>query len=120
MKEALLVGLGGGLGALARWGLGRAVLALTGPTLLPWPTLAVNVLGCLAMGGLVARVPESRDPLRVFLGTGVLGGFTTYSAFGAEVVLLAREQPRAALLHAAAHLVLGIGAVALGWALARR
>jgi fluoride exporter len=86
----LLAALGGALGALARWGLAEAFPS--SPTGLPWATLAVNLAGCLLLGVLTA-VLAARAPAnpwaRPFLGVGLLGGFTTYSTFAVEVVLLA-------------------------------
>jgi fluoride exporter len=83
----LLAALGGALGALARWGVATALP--WSPGTWPWGTLLVNLLGCFLMGVLVgvlaARRPEATWP-RPFLGVGVLGGFTTYSAFAVEVV----------------------------------
>ena len=85
----LAAALGGALGALARWGLGEAVPARAGTW--PWATLLENLTGCLALGVLIAAVfprhPDSRW-LRPFLGTGVLGGYTTFSAFAVETVQL--------------------------------
>jgi CrcB protein len=82
--------LGGALGALARWGVAEALPRE--PDAWPWATLLVNLLGCLVLGTLVGRVfDRSAGPpwLRPFLATGVLGGFTTYSAFAVETVQLA-------------------------------
>ena len=81
--------LGGALGALARWGVAEALPH--DPGAWPWATLLVNLVGCLVLGLLIGRVLE-RSPgppwLRPFLATGVLGGFTTYSAFAVETVQL--------------------------------
>ena len=82
--------LGGALGALARWGVAEALPREPGAW--PWATLLVNLLGCLVLGVLAGRVfDRSAGPpwLRPFLATGVLGGFTTYSAFAVETVQLA-------------------------------
>lgn len=82
--------LGGALGALARWGVAEALPRE--PDAWPWATLLVNLLGCLVLGYLVGRVldrPAGPPWLRPFLATGVLGGFTTYSAFAVETVQLA-------------------------------
>jgi CrcB protein len=79
-----LVFLGGGLGAALRHGVNRAALAWFGPAL-PVGTMIVNIVGSLAMGlliGILAAVPGGTSQhLRLFLATGVLGGFTTFSAF---------------------------------------
>jgi fluoride exporter len=79
--------LGGALGALARWGVAEALSHEPGGW--PWATLLVNLTGCLVLGLLLAlafvRHPDHRW-LRPFLGTGVLGGYTTYSTFAVDVV----------------------------------
>lgn len=73
------VALGGGLGGLARYG---ALLLVPGL----WGTLLVNVLGCALIGVLMAFVPRAHPLTRPFLGVGVLGGFTTFSAYAVDVV----------------------------------
>jgi CrcB protein len=86
----VLAGVGGALGALARWALAEALPH--SPAGWPWATLLVNLLGCLLIGVLLAvllaRFPES-PWLRPFLAVGVLGGFTTYSTFATDHVVLA-------------------------------
>ena len=99
----LLVMLGGALGAGARHLTGRATLALFGPGF-PYGTLTVNLVGGLAMGllaGTLMRTGAS-EAWRLFLGVGVLGGFTTFSAFTLDAVTLYQR---------------GAGAVALGYVL---
>jgi CrcB protein len=85
----LLVFIGGGLGAVARHGINRAGLALLGPGF-PWWTLAVNVAGSFAIGLLAGLFGawEAGHNLRLFLTTGVLGGFTTFSAFSLDALTL--------------------------------
>lgn len=88
----LAVAAGGALGAMARWLIERGTVALL--DIEPGATLLVNVIGCLLMGVLVARVLGGAVlwPLaRPFLGTGVLGGFTTFSAYSADAVVLLRD-----------------------------
>ena len=90
MNGYVAAALGGALGALARGGVAEALPRESGGW--PWATLLVNLVGCLALGLLVGRVfDRSAGPpwLRPFLATGVLGGFTTYSAFAVETVQLA-------------------------------
>ncbi|MEO6247981.1 MAG: CrcB family protein [Sphingomicrobium sp.] len=88
----------------------------------PLATLAVNIAGCLAMGliagWLVGRGGAS-EPWRLFVMTGVLGGFTTFSAFGLDALTLYRASPGLAAAYVAASLFLSLGAVALGFALLR-
>lgn len=83
----LLAAVGGGLGALARWAVAEALPHEPGGW--PWATLLVNLAGCallgLLLGLLLARFPD-RTWLRPLLGTGVLGGFTTFSTFAVETV----------------------------------
>ncbi len=89
LVEALLVTIGGGLGTLSRWGVGRWVQARV-ESPFPWHTFAVNVIGCFALGALAGYAAE-RDVgmrTRLFVAVGLLGGFTTYSSFNLETMLL--------------------------------
>jgi CrcB protein len=83
-----VVAAGGVLGAMARWAVGLAWPTPLGHV--PWATLTINVVGCLLIGLLIAAV--TRRPrhrlLRPFLGTGVLGGFTTFSGYAVDAVRL--------------------------------
>ena len=117
----VLAAIGGALGALARWGLSEA---LPSPGGWPLATLLVNLTGCFLLGALLAGLAtRSPEPswARPFLGVGVLGGYTTYSAFAVEVVRLADG---GALPLAAGYMLLslvgGIAAVALGAVAVRR
>ncbi len=91
MQAFLLVGLGGAIGAMMRYGTGVAVGHLW-RTSFPIATLIVNVAGSLAMGllvGWLARaLPPWQNEIRLFVAVGVLGGFTTFSAFSLDVVTL--------------------------------
>lgn len=90
----LLVGCGGFLGAAGRYVLGGCVMQHTLAAQFPWSTFAVNVLGCILMGllaGAMERLDLLYPNLRFFLITGILGGFTTFSAFGLETVYLLRR-----------------------------
>lgn len=90
MPHLLLVMLGGALGAGARFLTGRLTLALLGPNY-PWGTLTVNLVGGLLMGllaGGLARFADGGENLRYLLGVGVLGGFTTFSAFSLDTMLM--------------------------------
>ena len=122
MHPVLLVGLGGFLGAVARYRLGGVLLHLTVQERFPFSTFAVNVLGCLVVGvlaGLAERYEAFGPDARLFLFTGLLGGFTTFSAFGLEAVyLLRRGEVATAALYAGGSVVLGIAAVWLGLKLA--
>jgi len=118
-----LVAGGGAAGSVARyllsgWLQGKAGLAF------PWGTLGVNVLGCLCIGFIGAALSGPllvRGEYRLFLMVGVLGGFTTFSAFGWETLALAREgQFRLALLNVGLSNVLGLAAAWTGMAAARK
>lgn len=112
-SASLAVAFGGGIGALARYQLGRAMTAWMGApmmTFFPWATLAVNTIGSLLMGilagWLVRSAPENAEGMRLLLGIGVLGGFTTFSAFSLEVAMLIQ---RGQLLIAGTYIMLSIG-----------
>ena len=112
----LLVARGGGLGASLRYLVGQWTAANLGPGF-PFGTWAVNIIGGLAMGLLVAVLARAAEaePLRLLLGVGVLGGFTTFSAFSSELVtMLHRGQAMLALGYAAASLIAGMAAVIIG------
>jgi CrcB protein len=113
--------VGGGLGAMARFAVGSWALTRAGEGF-PWGTLAVNWLGCLAIGvaaALFAAWPHG-PAVRLFLVTGVLGGFTTFSAFGLETFeLLADGEGGRAFLYVAGSVVGGLLAVALGFFVGR-
>ena len=116
-----LVALGGAVGAVARYQAGRGVTAWLGPaavTAFPWATLIVNVAGSLAMGvlaGWLARHGTGGETARLLLGVGLLGGFTTFSAFSLELMLLIeRGQAGAAFAYAAVSVLAGLSALYLG------
>jgi CrcB protein len=121
MQPLLLVMAGGAVGAGARHLVGRATLVLFGPGV-PWGTLTVNLVGGLLMGllaGTLARTGGS-ETWRLLLGTGVLGGFTTFSAFSLDVVTIAeRGQLGVAALYVLASVAGAIVALVGGLALAR-
>lgn len=115
-----VVGLGGGLGALARYGLSRWLPAVDGG--FPWPTFVANVVGCLLIGVLAVLTTE-RAPwlLHPFFGPGVLGGFTTFSAYSGEVDDLLRSGAvPVALAYLVATLVSALLAVLVGKQYTRR
>jgi len=122
MTPIVLVFLGGGLGAAARYGVTVGVTRLAGSGF-PLATLGINVVGSLLMGliaGWFALRGQSGQEWRLFLTTGVLGGFTTFSAFSLEAVLLyERGDTVQAALYVGLSVVLSIMALAGGLALVR-
>jgi len=122
MHHLFLVMLGGAVGAGARHLVGRAALAIWGPGF-PIGTLAVNVIGGFAMGLLAAWLAtraSGDEALRYLLGVGVLGGFTTFSAFSLETVLMIeRGELVTALLYILASVALSIGALFAGLQVSR-
>ena len=109
--------LGGCLGTAAREALVLAVPAATG---VPWAVLGINLLGAFLLGlllsALTVRGPETplRRDIRIFAGTGILGGFTTYSALATDTALLLERQPLAGLAYALGTVVAGVALAALG------
>lgn len=110
----LLVAIGGALGGMARLAVGDAVARRLGSAF-PWGTLAVNLSGALAMGGLAGAPGLSWQLLAI----GLLGGYTTVSSFSLQTLTLWQQRrPLAALANVAVTLVAGLLALLLGWWLA--
>ena len=122
MRDLILVAAGGAIGAGLRHLVSKAALALA-PLSFPWGTWLINVTGCFAIG-IVAGLAGggSLSPsARLFVATGVLGGFTTFSAFGLEShALLTAGRLPAAIAYVLGHVVLGIAGVSMGIAISRR
>lgn len=121
MTPVVLVALGGALGSVARYGVNVGTTRLFGP-LFPWGTLTVNVVGGFVMGLLAALIAlrGGSYELRVFLMTGVLGGFTTFSAFTLDAMTLwERGETATAAAYVTASVALSIGALVAGLALGR-
>lgn len=116
----LQVAAGGAIGAAARFLTGQGFLRL-GLSGFPWATLAINVVGSFLMGLLVVLLSQSGQiKTAPFLLTGLLGGFTTFSAFSLETVqLIERGAFAPAAFYAAASVGLSLAALVLGLALAR-
>lgn len=124
MNGFFLVALGGAVGASLRHGAGLAAVRLA-PGGWPWGTFFVNVTGSLAMGLLVGwlalKAGESGQNARLLLATGVLGGFTTFSAFSLEVAEMMRTGALGkAAGYAGGSVLLGVGALFVGLWLSRR
>ncbi|WP_295705358.1 fluoride efflux transporter CrcB [uncultured Brevundimonas sp.] len=125
MTRFLLVALGGGLGATARYGLGLAAGRLAPQAAWPLGTFAVNLIGGLLMGllagWLALRGGAQAEAIRLFAAVGVLGGFTTFSAFSLETALLIERRELAlAAGYVVASVVLAVGALFAGLFFARR
>jgi fluoride exporter len=92
LKKMIYVACGAVIGALARYGLG-AWMMRTYPSTFPWGTLLVNLIGCSLMGIAVGMlsVQSASSPLRLFFIVGMLGSFTTFSAFSYEMILLMQQ-----------------------------
>lgn len=117
MRSMALVGIGGAVGALVRWGL--AELINSAPDEFPWATLLVNVVGCFAIGAASRRLAPATDVW--FAGvTGGLGGFTTFSTFANEArTLTDLGRPMLAALYVVTTLAAGLIGVELGRATSR-
>lgn len=120
MNQLLLIGLGGGIGAMLRY------LVVSGVTRLPladfpYGVLGVNILGSFLMGLLAGSAMPALTPEgRAFLGVGMLGGFTTFSAFSLDVVtLMQRGETVPAFIYMVASVTLSVLALAVGMSLMR-
>jgi CrcB protein len=122
MKHLLLVAAGGAIGSSLRHLVNMASLRWFGPNF-PWGTLAVNVLGCFAMGvliELIARRFGASQEMRLFIATGILGGFTTFSAFSGEVLAyLYSSQVGRAAAYVTLSVTLAVAATLVGFTIAR-
>jgi fluoride exporter len=124
VKDALLIALGGAFGSVARWLVSGWAHRLTPTSTFPWGTFAVNASGSFAIGAVLTLALERAlvpPATRLFLVTGVLGGYTTFSAFSWESLALLRDgQWPAALGYTLGSLVTGVLAAFAGAALAAR
>lgn len=115
----LLVAIGGALGSMARYGLSALIVRQVNPVHFPWGTFSVNILGCLLAGiFLVAaeQFPAVNQEARLFIVTGLLGGFTTFSAFGIETLsLIRRGELLIAFSYASLSVILGVCAMWLAY-----
>ncbi len=123
MNSILLVGAGGALGAVARYGTG-VLFGRLGLSGFPWATMTANVTGSFAMGLLIGWLAltgsESQNELRLFLAIGVLGGFTTFSSFSLDTItLFERGQWGPAAAYVLLSVVLSLAGLMGGLALMR-
>lgn len=121
MQNVLLVAVGGGIGAALRHLVNMAAMRLG--SAFPWGTLAINIAGCFVMGvfiELLARRFNASSELRLFVATGILGGFTTFSAFSLDfAVLWERGALASAIGYVLASVLGSLASVFLGLWLAR-
>ena len=124
MRDALLVALGGALGSVLRWAVTIGVARATREPAFPWGTLVVNLAGSLVIGVLLGIATDRgalAAPARLLLVTGLLGGFTTFSAFSWEALALLRGgHTWAAGGYIAGSVLGGLAAAAAGWFVAAR
>ena len=118
MKNLMLVGIGGFLGAISRYKLSGLILHHTMGWKFPLSTFVINVSGCL-IAGVLAGLAEKHDflnsDLRLLVFTGILGGYTTFSAFGLETAyLFQRQQPLIAISYAISSVLIGVVTLWLG------
>jgi CrcB protein len=122
IKHILFVGMGGGIGSMARYLFQRWAYAIY-PHHFPWGTLMVNVVGCFLIGlfwGIHFSSFESNENWKLFLMVGICGGFTTFSAFTLEGIGLLREQRLLLFFsYVATSVVLGLLATYIGMRLVR-
>jgi CrcB protein len=120
----LVVFLGGGLGAMCRYLFGVGVVRLSGPAQGPLATFMINVLGSVLMGvliGAMTKMTGVNDRWRLLLGIGVLGGFTTFSSFSLEAVLMIERRAYAlAAAYVVGSVVLGLAGLMLGLLVMRK
>ncbi|MFC5343869.1 fluoride efflux transporter CrcB [Brevundimonas staleyi] len=124
MTRLLIVGFGGALGSMGRYGAGVLAQRLAPGAAWPWGTFAVNVIGGLLMGlvaGWLAQRGQGGNDIRLFAAVGVLGGFTTFSAFSLETALMIeRREFGLAAAYVALSVVLAVAALFVGLMIARR
>ncbi len=122
IKNILLVGLGGGAGSILRY-LCQRWFAEVYSHSFPWGTFAVNITGCFLIGvfwGLTFKTFDSNEHWKLFLMTGICGGFTTFSAFTLEGIGLIREQKIGLFfIYVASSVVVGLALTLLGMKLTR-
>lgn len=120
--ELLSIAAGGALGAVSRFCLGNLISRIIGSAL-PYGTFVINIVGCFFMGLIMTMIIERgmlATAWRLFLCVGFLGGFTTFSSFGYETLMLLQEEKIvAALAYVGGSIILGLMSAALGVAVGK-
>jgi len=116
IKNSILVSVGGGIGALLRYGLNQWIPY----AVIPWATLLMNVIGSFVLAFLTFSLFQDArySKMKLFVGTGICGGFTTMSTYALETVKLLNTNPAAALLYTMLTLFIGVGMSFAGMAAA--
>ncbi len=125
LKHFLLAAVGGAIGSALRYSVGVVMLRLAGPGGWPWGTYTVNLVGSLLMGLIIGwfahRAGQHTAGTQIFLATGILGGFTTFSAFSLETARMVETRAYThALLYAGSSVILGIAMVFAGLLIMRK
>ncbi|MFY8199824.1 MAG: fluoride efflux transporter CrcB [Pirellula staleyi] len=120
LQPMVLVGLGGAIGSVARYGVGLLLLQVSLAMQMPLATTIVNISGSFALGCLAGSSSDRSQPFYLFLAVGCCGGFTTFSTFSLEMVEhLQQGRLGVALLECMANVALGAGALYVGLALTK-
>ncbi len=116
IRTLILVGLGGMLGSMLRYGVSYIYLSRGTSSLFPVPTFIANLVGSLLIGILFATLSKHHKDFTIFLVTGFCGGFTTFSSFSMEnISLIQRGEIKVAVLYTTLSLVLGLLLAASGY-----
>ncbi len=123
LKNIILVGLGGFIGSVLRYGVSLIVTQhWATKTLFPWATFIVNIVGCLIIGllwGILDTYDWLTDELRLFLMVGFCGGFTTFSSYALDGHIVGKESLLLSLIYLFMSIFIGISFVYIGYSLVR-
>ncbi len=121
--KLLYIGLGGFLGAICRYSISKSINIFLPTAYIPWGTISVNIVGAFILAYLLAGNNTLRfnipPDLLVFLGTGFLGAFTTFSTFTYETIVVFEESPLKGMIYAGVTLLAGFVAACIGFVLGK-